>query len=375
MKMAGVGAITGVVRNASKSGGGMAAVALSLHHALLAQQVDARLVCGLAPEQDAEHVYVARQIGGATGVLPKQLLRGVIHVHGLWTPFEYFAQVQARRSRALLVISPHGALSPRALDHKRLKKRMAWTLYQRSIVQRAHLLIANSEQEHDHLRRSGLTPPIAIIPNGVEGPKMPVMSSAGVNAERKKIVLFLARLCPTKGIPDLLEAWRGLEDCRGYELHIHGFGEPAYRAHLELRIRQLGLRGDVKLLGPLYDREKWDKLHTSSIYVLPSYTESFGITIAEALSAGLPVITTSATPWAHLAEENLGWIVKNDIGQLRQALREALSLSPFQLKAMANAARRYALQFSWPDIAGRYLRTYEWLRDQAASRPEWVGLV
>ncbi|MFK4492805.1 glycosyltransferase [Bradyrhizobium sp. USDA 336] len=373
--MAGVGAITGVVRDASQSGGGMAAVALSLHHALLAQRVDARLVCGLAPEQDVEHVYVAGRTVGPIGVIPKQLLCGVIHIHGLWTPFECWAQLQARRSQALLVISPHGALSPRALDRKRLKKFMAWTLYQRRIVQRAHLLIANSEREHDHLRRSGLTSPIAIIPNGVDGPKMPVISSENVNAERKKVILFLARLCPTKGIPDLLEAWRGLEDRRGYELHIHGFGDPGYRAYLEARIRQLGLRRDVKLLGPLYEREKWEKLHASSIYVLPSYTESFGITVAEALSAGLPVITTSATPWAHLAEKNLGWIVKNDVGQLRQALREAVSLPPFQLKATADAARHYAVQFSWPDIAGQYLKTFEWLCDQTASKPEWVSLV
>ncbi|MEZ2146351.1 glycosyltransferase [Bradyrhizobium sp. DN5] len=373
--MAGVGAITGVVRDASQRGGGMAAVARSLHHALLAQRIAAHLVCGVAPEQTIEHVYVAGRTVGGIGVLPKQLLCGVIHIHGLWTPFECLAQLQAWRSPALLVISPHGALSPRALDRKRLKKRVAWALYQRSIVQRAHLLVANSEQEHDHLRSSGLTSPIAIIPNGVDGPKTPLIWPDGVNAERKKIVLFLARLCPTKGIPDLLEAWHGLENRRGYELHIHGFGDPAYRASLEVRIRQLGLQGDVKLLGPLYDREKWQKLHASSIYVLPSYTESFGITVAEALSAGLPVITTNATPWTHLAEKNLGWIVKNDIGQLRQALREALSLSPSQLKAIADQARCYARQFSWPDIAGRYLRTYEWLCDEAASKPEWVSLV
>ncbi|WP_164940695.1 glycosyltransferase [Bradyrhizobium zhanjiangense] len=352
----------------------MAAVALSLHHALLAQRVDAHLVCGLAPEQDVEHLYVAGRTVGSIGVLPKQLLCGVIHIHGLWTPFEYLAQLQARRSRAFLVISPHGALASRALDRKRLKKLVAWTLYQRRIVQRAHLLIANSEQEHDHLRRSGLTPPIAIIPNGVDGPKIPVTWPEGVSAERKKIVLFLARLCPTKGIPDLLEAWRGLEDRRGYELHIHGFGDAIYRAYLEVRIRQLGIGGHVKLLGPLYDREKWEKLHISSIYVLPSYMESFGITVAEALSAGLPVITTSATPWAGLAEKNLGWIVENDIGELRQALQEALSLSPSQLKAIADEARCYAQQFSWPDIAARYLRTYEWLCD-AGPKPEWVSLV
>ncbi|WP_145984293.1 glycosyltransferase [Bradyrhizobium nitroreducens] len=350
----------------------MAAVAVPLHHALLDLRANSRLICGLPPEECMDDVSVAGPTGRGLRLLPKELLSGLVHIHGLWTPFEWRAQRRARENRALLVISPHGALAPWALAHKRFKKLVAWALYQRRIVQRADLLIANSELEHDQLRQLGLRPPVAVIPNGVDVRRLPLTEVVG--AKRGKIVLFLARLSPTKGISDLLEAWRGLEDRKGYELHIHGFGDASYRGSLERHIQECGLVGCVKLLGPLYREEKWEKFCSSSIYALPSYGESFALTIVEALSAGLPVVTTNATPWSHLAEMGLGWVVENDVGQLRQALREALSLTPCQLKSIEKQAKRYAGNFSWSKIADRYLGTYHWLCDRGMPTPDWISV-
>jgi glycosyltransferase involved in cell wall biosynthesis len=368
-------ATTNVLRDATATGGGMAAVALPLHRALLDQQVNARFICGLPPEQKVPNLYVAGPTGRGFPSL-ENLLGGVVHIHGLWTPFVWRAQREAKTNRARLIISPHGALEPWALAHKRLKKLAAWKLYQRKVVQGADLLVVSSEQEHDQLRRLGLSPPIAIIPSGVDLPDGLLDTQEFTTLKRMRIVLFFARLSPAKGIPDLLQAWHGLEDRRGYELHIHGFGEVGYRDFLEAKVNQLGLAGDVKILGPLYGEEKWRKFRTSSIYVLPSYNENFGITVAEALSAGLPVITTRATPWGHLAKRGLGWIVENDIGQLRRALNEATSLPADELEAIGEKARDYAAtNFSWRMIVEQYLKTYEWVSGRTPSNPDWVSVV
>jgi glycosyltransferase involved in cell wall biosynthesis len=366
-------AITTVVCDASRSGAGMASVALTVHR-LLEGRLDADIVVGVAPEQPVRNLHVAGVKGSGFRGLPRNSMNDVVHIHGLWTPFEWRAYREGKARGARLVISPHGSLEPWALRHKRVKKLAAWMLYQKRILQQADLLIASTNLEHDNFRDLGLTAPIAVIPVGVDTSDRPKDLSESNASNREKNVLFLARLSPKKGIPDLLEAWHGITDRRGYELHIHGYGPNAYRKYLENRISALKMEDHVKLGGPLYGEEKWRKLQTSSIYVLPSYSENFGITIAEALLSGLPVVTSKATPWGELSSRGLGWIVDNDVAQLRDALHLAVSTNVSCLRSIRNEARDYAQKYLWPPIADRYVDTYKWVSNPSTAKPDWVTL-
>jgi glycosyltransferase involved in cell wall biosynthesis len=369
--MQAAGAITTVVCDASKSGAGMASVALTVHK-LLEGRLNADIVVGVAPEHPTRNLLVVGTRGSEFRGLSRESMRNVVHIHGLWTPFEWRAYREARARGARVVISPHGSLEPWAIRHKRLKKLAAWILYQKRILQQADLLVASSDIERDNFRELGLTAPIAVIPVGVDVSERPEGLSESGMIDREKVVLFLARLSPKKGIPDLLEAWHGMADRRGYELHIHGYGPTSYRAYLESRISALKIETHVKLLGPLYGEEKWRKLQRSSIYALPSYSENFGITVAEALLSGLPVITSTATPWGELSSRGLGWIVDNNVAQLRDALQIAVSMDADELRRIRNAARDYARQYMWPPIADRYVDTYNWIATPASTRPDWV---
>jgi glycosyltransferase involved in cell wall biosynthesis len=364
-------AITTVVCDASRSGAGMASVALTVHR-LLEDRLDADIVVGVIPEQAVRNLRVVGMNGSRFRRLPPQSMNDVVHIHGLWTPFEWRAYREARARGARVVISPHGSLEPWAIRHKRVKKLAAWVLYQKRILQQADLLVASSDIEKDNFRELGLTAPIAVIPVGVNVSDRPGDLFESGMIDREKVVLFLARLSPKKGIPDLLEAWHGLTDRRGYELHIHGYGPTSYRAYLEHRISALQMEHHVKLLGPLYGEEKWRKLQRSSIYALPSYSENFGITIAEALLSGLPVITSRATPWGELSSRSLGWIVDNDVTQLRNALQLAVSMDTEELRPIRNDARDYAQKYMWRPIADRYVDTYNWISAPGSTRPDWV---
>jgi len=369
------GATTNVVRDASKTGGGMASVALPLHDALLDRHLDAHIICGLLPEREVRKLHVAGPTGDGFRKLSKESMSGLVHIHGLWTPFTWRAHRRARRSGARLIVSPHGSLEPWAFKNKRTKKLAAWWLYQRNILERAELVVVNSDRERDQLRRLGLTSPVAVIAHGVDVRARPEDMLGSPRRDRERVVLFFARLSPKKGIPDLLQAWHSLKDRRGYELHIHGYGEATYLNFVKGLIDELGLGRHVKLLGGLFGAEKWRKFQASSIYVLPSYSENFGITVAEALMSGLPVITTRATPWTQLATKRLGWIVDNDVDQLSLALTEALALNPDQLGTIGERAKCYARQnFSWPQIADQYVTTYEWVRNPALPKPDWISL-
>jgi len=365
-------AITTVVCDAGRSGAGMASVALTVHR-LLERQLDTDIVVGLEPEQPVRNMRVVGVKGSGFPGLPRNSMNDVVHIHGLWTPFEWRAYREGKARGARLVISPHGSLEPWALRHKRVKKLAAWMLYQKGILQQADLLVASTDFERDNFRDLGLTAPIAVIPVGVDTSDHPADLVEPDLSDREKIVRFLARLSPKKGVPDLLQAW-SMIDRHGHELHIHGYGSDSYRAYLEKRIAALKIGAHVKLRGPLYGEEKWRKLQKSSIYVLPSYSENFGITIAEALLSGLPVITSKATPWGELASRGLGWIIDNNPVQLRDALDLAVSTAPGHLRTIRNEAWAYGQNYLWPPIVDRYVEAYKWVAAPGTAKPDWVSL-
>ncbi len=104
--------------------------------------------------------------------------------------------------------------------------------------------------------------------------------------------LYVGRLHPTKGIDDLIDAWRTvMRSCGGRRLFIAGDGEPAYRAAIETKIDSAGLRGWVFLLGRVSDERKRELLSTARVFVFPSYEEGWGIALAEAMAAGVPCVT------------------------------------------------------------------------------------
>lgn len=363
--------VTTIVRDASLFGGGMANVARPLHSALLTQGRDVAFVSGTDVADPKAAIYAVGLSGRGFHELPASVMQSVVHIHGIWTPFEFQAFREARRRRATIVMSPHGALEPWAFDHKPLKKRLAWWVYQKRLFQLANLIIVNSQQERQRLRELGLKPPIATIPNGVD---LDEFSENCATQQRERVVLFLSRIDPKKGVPDLIDAWHLLADRHGYRLHIHGHGDPAYVERIKKIITDSGCN-DIALMPPIFGPERWDVFARASIYVLPSYSENFGITIAEALTAGLPVITTRATPWECLVCERLGWIVDNDVLQLRDAIAAAIHLETSKLEDLRSKAQAYASQhFGWPVIAQRYVETYDWISNPSGAAPAFVDL-
>lgn len=359
------------VRDASERGGGIASAALPLHLGMHQRNAQARLLCGLPTEGSVSGQHCLTPAGqGFASLLDESSLPAVVHVHGLWTPFEWRACSYARRAGVPLVMSPHGMLEPWALRHKRLKKWLAWRLYQRRWLANADLIVVNSWNEYRTVRGMGLKAPVAVIENGVD---ISSFDQSVVRTERRKRVLFLSRLSPVKGVFDLLEAWSRLPADHGYELHLHGPADPGYAERIDAAMERLALRSSVKLQGPVFGKEKWQTYKNADVFVLPSYSENFGIVVAESLLAGVPVITTRATPWESLEAERLGWLVDNDPVQLAEALWQSMQLHDEQREQMGLRAEAYArAHFLWPDIINKYAETYAWVSGEQSRRPAWV---
>jgi glycosyltransferase involved in cell wall biosynthesis len=292
----------------------------------------------------------------------------IVHLHGIWDAGS-LALIQDIRDFPL-VVSPRGMLEPWALQQRRLKKAIAMRLWQHALLAEAQLLHATSEMECVGFRRLGLRNPVAVIPNGVDVPADPTAfrSPSSKRNERKQCV-FLSRVHPKKGLPLLLVAWHRVRP-HGWSLAIAGNAELGHDVEVQAIIRRLKL-DDVSLVGDLRGEEKWRFLADADLFVLPSYSENFGIAVAEALAMGVPVITTTGTPWQEVQSCGIGWWVDPQVEALAEALAAATSEPIERLRERGTRGREYALsRFTWDAIGARMRGCYDWLLGIGPFIPE-----
>ena len=277
----------------------------------------------------------------------------VIYDFGVWRTPNLASFLAARIAGIPWVCSPRGMLEPWALGSKSWKKRLGWLTYQRPVLRHAHALVSTSVQEQDNLRALLPDVPIWVVPNGVD---LPQPGTAA--APRPRQALFLSRLDPKKQPDQLLRAWARARPA-DWRLVLAGPAAPAYREMLGGLVTSLGLQATVDLRDAVYAQEKDRLFRESDLFVLPTLSENFGIAIAEALSYGLPVITTTEVPWSEIAEHGCGWIVPPTQPALEMALAQACALPAGSLRTMGDRGRELAQRYSWSSAAQRLLTNFE----------------
>jgi glycosyltransferase involved in cell wall biosynthesis len=320
---------------------------------------DQRVQVSFAETEWFERLF-ARQFGRLLARIAKEEQVSLIHDHGLWLPSNFRAANLAASHGIPYVLSPRGMLEPWAIRHRGVKKKAVMFLYQRKILESAALFFATSEQEVESIRRCGLNQPVALIPNGIDFSQV---QSGARHEESKQVrtVLFLSRLHRVKGIEDLLDAW-AVSRPKHWRLILAGGDESGYRSIVESRIVQLGLGDCVEVPGMVSGKQKSDLFADADLFVLPSYSENFGLVVAEALAHGVPVITTKGTPWQVIHEYSCGWWVDTGVESLTKALNVGMSMSSRQRMQMGvNGQTLVRARFAWPGIARDAVRSYQWL--------------
>lgn len=292
----------------------------------------------------------------------------LIHLHGMWTPLLAVAALVARRRSIPIILSPHGCLEPWALGYKKHKKWLALRIYQGAILRSVTLFVATAKQELESIRLSGFHQAVAIIPNGVDAGPLPHRDTH----KTVKTILFLSRVHPIKGLLDLVEAWAGVRR-PGWKIKIAGGGEEGYRAKVEALICAKKLQSDFEFVGFVEGASKQACFDSADIFILPTYSENFGIAVAEALANELPVITTTGAPWQDLVEHHCGWWVEPGVRGVSGALIEALDSDPEKLREMGRRGRQLVIdKYSWSKIGSTALEVSEWLLDSSQPKPEVV---
>jgi len=300
-----------------------------------------------------------------------------IHIHGLWLPTCRTTHNLARRLGRPRAVSPRGMLEPWALNHRRARKFLAWALYEERNLRSSQLLHATSPGECAAIRKHLPTASIATLPNGVDptgiADEAPPFETLFPKASGFRKMLFLSRIHRKKGLDLLVPAWRAIERTHpDWMLVIAGDDMDGELRRLR---NQCADSRQILVTGPLYDERKTSAIRDCEAFVLPSRSENFGHAIAEALAAGKPVITTTATPWQEIASREAGWIIEPNLEELRAALNSCAASSPARLSEMGKHAKRMMTsRYDWSIIAKAMLQCYEWSAGHRLRKPAAIDL-
>ena len=293
----------------------------------------------------------------------------VVHIHGTWTPILAVASYLANASGIPVVISPHGCLEPWALQHRAWKKKLALALYQKRVFSKASMMVATARQELESIRQLAIGTPIAVIPNGVDIPPVCARSQGGGGK-----FLFLSRIHPKKGLPDLIAAWSKVRR-PGWRVVIAGPDEDGHLDELRAQIDAFGLGGDFEFTGLVIGARKEALFSEADVFVLPTYSENFGIAVAEALARGVPVITTTGAPWEDIETWRCGWWVSPGVDGVARALVAAMNTPREELSEMGKRGTQLVKEkYSWDQIGRAGFEAYQWMLGQSLQCPDFVDI-
>lgn len=298
---------------------------------------------------------------GYTNLL-KQGGYDIIHSQCIWVPSYHKVAVAARKLNIPIIITPRGTLEPWSLEQKKWKKRLALLLYQNNDLQKASCILATAQMEAEHVRELGIKTPIAIIPNGIDISEYKCRTFTE-KATVKKQIVFLSRIHIKKGIEFLINAWQELyEKYPDWRIVIAGNGEDSYIEQLKSLIKERGLAHCIEIIPPVFGDEKHKLYCESSLFVLPSFSENFGMVIAEAMSCGLPCITTTGTPWEELNEKGIGWCIELSHENLVNALSGAINLGTEALFDMGQRGSQHIRNtYQYTEVASKNEAVYDWI--------------
>ncbi len=289
----------------------------------------------------------------------------IMHCHGVWRVANLFSLFLPNKIKSKIVWSPRGMFSDWSWNYHSSIKKIMWNTVQNRAVSRTECFHATAKSEYIDIRNRGFKQPVAIIPNGVNLPFLD-------NPIKEKTIVFMSRIHEKKGLELLINTWMKIEKkYLDWDVKIAGPLDSNYAQSLQNYVRESNIPR-IKFLGQVLSEEKTKLLSTASLFVLPSYSENFGIVIAESLAHSTPVITTKETPWEGLIKNNCGWWGDASEEFIEKSLLEALSMSHDELAEMGLRGRVWMENdYSWDAITNNMLLLYQWLANDA-PKPAFV---
>lgn len=336
---------------------------------------------------------------GAVGYSPDLLSAldpkaDLLYAATLWKYPSWAALQWAERNGKPMMAAPHGSLDAWALRNAAWKKRIAAALFKNRQLRKATCLRALCQSEADAFRAYGLTQPIAIIPNGVALPKVEQEMGDGrweigghPQPSTPRTLLFLGRIHPKKGLPNLIRAFaqsRGsrVEGREPWRVIIAGWDQGGHEAELMQLCQELGLSFSHKMHkehkaeatsafslqfsvffhGPAFGKEKEDLLRRADAFILPSFSEGLPMSVLEAWSYRLPVVMTPECNLPEGFSADAAIRIETSGESIAEGLRTLFSMNEADLISMGDKGRELVkARFTWQTVAALMREVYDWM--------------
>ncbi len=290
------------------------------------------------------------------------------HIHALFSPISSAAATVCRQQKLPYILRPLGTLDPADLRKKKQLKQLYVAILERHNLAGAAAIHFTSEQEAKISERFGvvtqdLVISLGVIPSLSNEKRGNVVRSQLAIPEDVPLVLFMSRIDPKKGLDLLIPALEKLLAI-GCNFHFVLAGtnpqDPDYEQKIRLEIENSPLRSHTTITGFVSGDLKASLLQAADLFVLPSYYENFGIAVAEAMVAGVPVVISDQVHiYQQIINSNSGWVGATDVQALVELIKEALQ-NPQERQQRGLNAQNYALQhFSWDAIARQIIQAYQ----------------
>lgn len=263
--------------------------------------------------------------------------------------------VLSRKYKAPIIYTLHSIVADEIGPRRKIRKAIR---QQTKLLRLANKVVVPSRAERRKLLRyyPYVAKKTAVIKHGVRSPRGNARGPA-------HHLLYVGRLVPVKGIKPLIQAFAIISrQKKQARLFIIGKGPKGYTQHLKSIVRRQGLRGKVRFLGYRKHAQVQRMYASFGAVVVPSQQESFGLVALEALSSGVPLVSTRSGGLSEIVNPRVAEVIP-------RANKQAIAKAILHMWRNRNATKRRmiagrmkARQHSWPRAAAQYKQLFRRMR-------------
>lgn len=289
----------------------------------------------------------------------------LVHTNAIFSYAILPAYWACKKDNVPYMVTPRGMLEPWALSYKAWKKKFYYALLEKPALDRANAIQMLASTEAQRTESLNIKAPFTIIPNGVHRQDFEALVSPDFFYEQfpetrdKQLIIFLGRIDPKKGL-DLLGKAMGQVSRQFPKAHlvVAGSDNIGFLPTAKQYFAENNCLDRVTFAGLLTGELKYSALAAADVYVAPSYSEGFSMSVLEGMASGLACVITTGCNFPEAEKAKAARVVDIDAQQIANALTECLD-NPEAAKDMGNRARSLIFdRYTWDSIALRLIETY-----------------